>query len=274
MITHPELRVLPLRTPTLPPATHTNCYLLGERRLTLVDPATPWEEEQAALDEALDALLAEGAVVERVVLTHHHFDHVGAAMHVRERYQVPVLAHRLTQERLEGHVSVDGHLNEGEYVETDRGAWEVLHTPGHATGHLCLYRASESAVVVGDMVAGVGTIVLEPPEGELGAYLDSLQRLRALGASVLFPAHGPDLRDPEGVLSYYIDHRHRRTDQLREALADGAPLTPLALVERVYGDSIPRMVYPIAERQVRCHLSWLEARGEACQSGEGSWRPA
>lgn len=272
MIVHPELRVLPLRTPTLPPATHTNCYILGRQRLTLVDPATPWAEEQQALAEALEALIAEGARVERVVLTHHHPDHVGAAMFVRERFGAPILAHPLTQERLEGLVEVDGHLGEGDYVHTDAGDWEVLHTPGHARGHLCLYRAALGAVVAGDMIAGVGTIVLEPPEGELGAYLDSLARLRGLGPAVLFPAHGPDLRDPVGLLSWYIEHRHHRTQQLRDALARAGALRPSQLVEAVYGDTIPRAVYPIAARQVLCHLTWLQERGEVRPEADGAWR--
>lgn len=266
LVSHPELRVFPVRTPTLPPATHTNCYVLGAQALTIVDPASPWEEEQEALALALDTLCAGGARVERVLLTHHHGDHVGGAQALAARYGVPILAHARTAERLRGHVAVQQIVEEGEVLRTDHGAWVALHTPGHASGHLCLWDPAQRAVVAGDMVAGVGTIVLEPPEGVLAQYLDSLERLRALGAAVLFPAHGPDLRDPEAVLGHYIQHRHQRTAQVRAALGDGAA-SPEELVERVYGDTIPRFIYPVAAAQVRCHLAWLAERGEVRDEG-------
>ncbi|MCB9764171.1 MAG: MBL fold metallo-hydrolase [Alphaproteobacteria bacterium] len=262
MIEHPELRVVPVRTPTLPPATHTNAYVLGRRRLTIIDPASPWPDEQARLAEALQALVDEGAAVERILLTHHHVDHIGGVNALRARFDAPVVAHPRTVELLQRSIAVDETLVDGDRVETDVEAWVALHTPGHASGHLCLHQPGCGAIVAGDMVAGEGTIVLEPPEGDLAQYLAQLDRLRSLGPSVLFPAHGPALRDPARVLTEYIDHRHHRTAQLRAALAAHGPATPLALVPHIYGDTIPRFVHPLAARQVHCHLVWLADRGE------------
>lgn len=260
MILHPELRVLPLRTPTLPPATHTNCYLLGRGAVTVIDPASPWPEEQERLFEAL-----RYEPVERIFLTHHHQDHVGGAVDIARRLGVPIAAHRRTAALLEGQVPVQQHFDEGDVLATDNGRWTCWHTPGHASGHLCLVDLERRAVVAGDMVAGEGTIVLDPPEGELGKYLESLERLRALDPTVLFPAHGPDLRAATAVLDYYIAHRHLRTDSVRAALQALGEAEIPAIVEAVYGDTIPEMVKPVAARQVLCHLLWLRERGELRQ---------
>ncbi len=258
---------LPLRSPTLPPATHTNCYLLGGDRLTLVDPATPWDDERARLAAALDERLAAGAVVERVYLTHHHYDHVAAADWVRERYGVPVVAHARTRTLLEGQVVVDETLDEGDTLQCGAQRWRVLHTPGHATGHICLHLPETGDVIAGDMVAAEGTIVLDPPEGDLAAYLTNLQRLRDLAPTCLWPAHGPGITEADALLDYYITHRHQRTDQVRAALAQVGRGAPRDLVPIIYPDLHP-MIRPVAARQVLCHLQWLAGQGEVCKEGE------
>jgi len=257
---------LPLRTPTLPPATHTNCYLLGKTRLTVVEPASPWKEEQQALVEALDAW--DGSV-ERIFLTHHHVDHVGGVDALRAHFDCPVVAHPRTRLLLEGMIQVDEVLDEGETLTTDQGGWDVLHTPGHATGHLCLANRRTGDFVVGDMVAGEGTIVLDPPEGHLQDYLDSLQRLRDERPGTLHPAHGEAIPGADAKLLEYIEHRHMRSDQVRESMSRLGAVTPLDLVPGIYPD-LPRGFHPVAERQVLCHLQWLEGRGEA-RNIDGTW---
>src|SRR5215472_14046236 len=201
----PGLLVVPLRTPTLPPATHTNCVLAGQRELALIEPATPYEDEVARLDAILRELAAAGRRVVALLLTHHHQDHVAAAARLRARLGVPLLAHRETARRID--VAVDRELGDGEIAFGLR----ALFTPGHAPGHLCFLEPRTRTLVAGDMVAGEGTILISPlDEGDMGTYLDSLARLSALDLHALVPAHGPPTASPRALLEHYIRHRLMR----------------------------------------------------------------
>jgi ribonuclease/clavin/mitogillin len=254
------IRVVPVRTPTLPPATHTNVWILGDHHVTVIDPASPYPDEQDRLDTILEMYM-----VEKIVLTHHHADHVGGAEDLRKRTGARIAAHPLTAERVG--FTVDELLEDGDVFGTDAGVWRAIHTPGHATGHLCFYNAG-MGLVAGDMVAGIGTILLDPPEGNLALYLDSLSMLRDLKPERLLPAHGPHIEDAVGCLSHYIHHRHQRTEQITRALADSGPASAEDLVAAVYRDAIPKAFYPIAARQVLCHLQWLDTMGTVrCDDG-------
>ena len=127
--------------------------------------------------------------------------------------------------------------------------------------------AQSGALVAGDMVAGVGTIAIDPREGDLGEYIASLDAMRALQPSVLLPAHGPVLTRPEAVLSGYIAHRHGRTDQIRRALDELGAHTALALVSVIYPD-LPTSIAPLAAGQITTHLQWLFSQGLVKRTGE------
>jgi len=259
----------PVRTPTLPPATHTNVWCLGDEALTVVDPASPYEDQRIALFEALRSRIEGGSTVERIVLTHHHHDHVAGADDLRARLaeigqSTPIFAHAATA-RLVG-FEVDELLHDGDVLRAG-GSWEVRHTPGHAPGHVVLHEPETGVVVAGDLVAGISTIVIDPAEGSLAEYLASLERVDSWSPSVLLPAHGDAL--PPAVLAAYIAHRHTRTDQVRSALSGRSGAAPIELVPEIYPE-LPTSMHGFAAIQVRAHLLWLEDRGEVSVD-EGRW---
>ncbi len=246
--------VLAVRTPTVPPATHTNCYRLGR---AVIDPASPWPEEQ-------DRLATWAGKIDSILLTHHHADHVGGVAALVARTGAKVYTH--TDARLP--FPVDVRLEDGDTFDTGTGTLRCFHTPGHADGHLCFQEVETGDIVAGDLVAGMGTIVLVPPEGHLATYLASLERLLPI-AGTLLPAHGPPLPDGVGVLQHYIRHRHARTAQVEAALA-GGPRTPQAIAGAVYA-GIPGVDLGLATAQVRTHLQWLAERGRARVDTTDHW---
>ena len=249
----------PLKTPTLPPATHTNCYIIGGDELIVIDPASPYEEEQKELDILIDSLLAEGRKVREIFVTHHHHDHVAGVDHLRNRLGVPVAAHRLTADRLSNYLNIDRFVEDNELIHLpgDPG-WRVrvLHTPGHTRGHLCFYEEISGAILTGDLIAGVGTVVIDPPEGNMVQYYASLNRLLGLPRlSSLLPAHGPAIGSARDKIAEYIQHRNMRESKILEAVRGGAGTAP-EIVESAYTDVSPVM-YGLAERSTVAHLEKL-----------------
>lgn len=273
----PGITSFAVRTPTLPPATHTSCYVIGDRELVLVDPASPYEDEQQALDRQLDDWAAQGRVVVSIWLTHHHGDHVGDAQRLAERLGVPVAAHEATAERLDGRVRVDRTLRDGDVLAlagAPRCVLRAVFTPGHAPGHLCFLEEQSGALVAGDMVAGVGTILIEPSEGNMNDYLASLARMKTLAPRLLLPAHGPVITNPATRLDEYVTHRLWRERRVVDALERLGASTSAALVPVAYAD-VPRAIFPLAERSLIAHLVKLVEDGRAERTGDvWSLRPA
>lgn len=262
------VRVQPLRTPTLPPAAHTGCYLVGPSEgrgsLIVVDPASPYADEQGVLDALLDREAADGRPVEAIALTHHHGDHVGGAAHLSARLGVPVAAHAETARLLRGIVAVQRVLDDGDVI----GAARAVFTPGHAPGHLCFVVGE--AIIAGDMVAGVGTILIDPGEGDMTQYLASLEMMRVIGASRLLPAHGPVIADADGKLREYIAHRRMRESKVAAALKAAGRGKPRDLVPAAYADTPPAL-WALAERSLIAHLVKLERDGVARREDDDSW---
>jgi glyoxylase-like metal-dependent hydrolase (beta-lactamase superfamily II) len=266
----------PVRTPTLPPATHTNSYALGERDVLLVEPATPYDDERAEWLAWARGLASQGRELVGVFLTHHHADHVGGASFFKEALGLPTLAHARTAALLEDRaIGVDRTISDGEPIDLAGPTpqrWIALHTPGHASGHLCLHEASLGAVVVGDMVASVGTILVEPTDGDMIDYLAGLRRLEGLAAKVALPAHGDPIPDPSRLFRAYVAHRLLREAKVMKALEGAAEATIDALVPVAYADT-PEALWPIARMSLEAHLVKLERDGQARRDGD-RWRVA
>lgn len=266
--------LVPLRTPTLPPATHTNCLLLGEEDLWVVDPGSPYEDEQRVLEDTLAALASEGRVARGIVLTHEHHDHVGGAVRLAHKLKIPIAASEQTRSRLEelgAGVPVDRVLRDGEVFELGARRFRTLVLPGHTRGHTCLFDETSRAVVAGDLVAGVGTVIIDPPEGDMADYLDSLKRLIDLGPRTLYPAHGPVIPGGVARLKQYVAHRLDREAKVAAALsARGKAAEPGELVPAAYPDVAPAL-YGLAERSLLAHLLKLEKEGRARRDPSGKW---
>jgi glyoxylase-like metal-dependent hydrolase (beta-lactamase superfamily II)/8-oxo-dGTP pyrophosphatase MutT (NUDIX family) len=261
----PGVTMFPLLTHTLPPAATTNAYLLGNRECVLVDPGASSARELDGLEAALAAARDRlGRTVTAIWLTHHHSDHVGGVERLRFHLGVPVLAHAQTGERLAARgIKVDGELRDGERIVLG-GVGEnypvlVLHTPGHARGHLCFLEEEQRSLLCGDMVSGVSMIVVDPPEGDMDDYLGSLEKLAALRPKTLFPGHGPVIKNAEAKLREYIDHRLWRENRIFEAWSAGMR-RPADMLPTVY-DDVPKEAWPLAERQILAHLERLRRLG-------------
>jgi glyoxylase-like metal-dependent hydrolase (beta-lactamase superfamily II)/8-oxo-dGTP pyrophosphatase MutT (NUDIX family) len=253
------LIMVPLRTPTLPPATHTNCLLVGDDELWVVDPGSPWPEEQAVLRQTLDKLGEEGRKAVGVLLTHHHPDHTGGARVLG----LPIAATRQTASRLD--FPIDRTIEDGERFDIGPRGWRALHLPGHTRGHLCLIEEGSGAVVAGDLVAGVGTVIIDPPEGDMKDYLSSLDRLLAQGPGSIYPAHGPVVPGGAARLQEYRAHRLEREQRVLTSLREAkGPATPAELVPGAYPD-VKAELYPLAERSLIAHLNKLVREGRATE---------
>jgi ribonuclease/clavin/mitogillin len=271
----PGFICFPVRTKTLPPATHTNCYIVGSKEFVIIDPASPDEEEQAALASCIDDLLSEGRRVREIILTHLHPDHLGGVgplvKHLGGR--AGVAAHRLTAEALDGSIRVDRLIEDEELIELDgepRLRLRALHTPGHARGHLCFYEEQTGALITGDNIVGLGSVLINPPEGNMRDYLSSLERLRSLPhLTVLFGAHGPAIGNPRVKIEEYIAHRLEREANILAAVSEGAS-EPAEIVARVYTDVHPK-AHAMAERAVIAHLEKLEADNLIAKRSDGCY---
>jgi ribonuclease/clavin/mitogillin len=271
----PGIILYPVRTPTIPPATHTNCYVVGGGEFIVIDPASPYDEEQEALATFVDGLVRdEGRRFREIVLTHRHPDHIGGANHLRERFGVPVAAHRITADDIRDEVVVDRLVEDGERFELGGEpsvSLVALHTPGHARGHLCFFEERTGSLLSGDLVVGIGTVVIDPPEGNLADYMRSLERMRVLQPTAIFGAHGPVIGSGVRKIDEYIAHRLEREAKIVAAMETGAG-TPEAIVSVVYTD-VPEKLHVLAARSVLAHLEKLEGEGRVYRKvGSGEWR--
>jgi len=246
---HPNLHRILVPSPTLPPATTTNAWITAKTGGMVVDPAANTKGTQQTLIKHLAEFQPSA-----VFLTHHHHDHIGSAEILRKHFSIPIIAHKCTDELV--HFDVDWLIDDGHQFSNGGDTWTAIHTPGHAPGHLCLISKADRSLIAGDMVAGEGTILINPTEGSIREYLNSLDRIRTFTPSRLLPAHGSALNNADALLQEYISHRKKRLFQIWELLTE-TPQSTLELARHIYTD-LPRKYLGMAAIQVHCGLLFLE----------------
>jgi ribonuclease/clavin/mitogillin len=277
------MRYLPLRTPTLPPATHTNCALIGgDGQIFAVDPAAYDPSERQLLWAHLCELERRGERLSGVILTHLHHDHLGAADWLARKAGVAVMATARTRDDLAAGLGsgISAGGNQADHLPTvtqilsegDRlpGGWEVLETPGHAHGHLCLWQAASRCLVAGDMIASASTILIEPEQGDLISYLESLEKLAGLEPSIILASHGMPLARGGRALRALIAHRLMRETKVVDALERFGKGSLSELVALAYDDT-PAELWPLAQLSLHSHLIKLERQKRAVAHADGHW---
>ncbi|HET7313701.1 MBL fold metallo-hydrolase [Salinisphaera sp.] len=242
----------------------TNSYIVGRGPYAIVDPG---------VDDAphLDALIAacEGRPA-AICLTHRHPDHAGGAALIAERTGAPIRA--WPKPELAHHdrpVHVDRELADGEALPLGDLTLVARHTPGHAADHVAFEIAELGILLAGDALMSDATVVILPPDGDMGAYFATLARLDALGVRRIAPAHGRMLDDPAATIAEVLAHRRAREAQVAAALSSATPRTAGAIAEELYPQLHDRLK-TMAALQVQAHLRHLVDQGRALEA-DGGW---
>jgi glyoxylase-like metal-dependent hydrolase (beta-lactamase superfamily II)/8-oxo-dGTP pyrophosphatase MutT (NUDIX family) len=246
----------------------TNTYLIGGSdvdRWAVIDPGPP-------LAAHVDAIVAAApGPIDRIFVTHTHKDHSPAALALKERTGATVLGLApLYREWQDETFAADVTLHGGERIAIGPSTHlSVIHTPGHASNHLCYLLEEERTLFTGDHLMQSSTVVINPPDGDMAAYLASLRSLLALDLEWLAPGHGFLMASPRAAIEAVIAHRLKREARVAAALASLGPAPLDRVLAEVYADVPPRM-HPMALRSLTAHLLKLRAEGRAVESG-GRW---
>lgn len=257
----PLVRVVLAPNPSPYTLEGTNTYLVGERNPIVIDPG-PNDAGH------LERVLEEAGTPSVVIVTHRHPDHAEGAERFADMARASLAAYASSGSSV---CSTAAAIADGQRISADGVSLSAMYTPGHAHDHLSFMLEEEHAMFTGDHVLGRGTTVIAYPDGDLVAYLKSLDRARAARPRRLYPGHGPVVEDPDPVLAYYKEHRLEREQQVLNAI-DAGDVTVPEMVKRIYAD-YDVSLHAAAALSVMAHLHKLLDEGVLARDGE-RWQRA
>jgi glyoxylase-like metal-dependent hydrolase (beta-lactamase superfamily II) len=240
----------------------TNTYLVGTDELTVIDPGPDDESHMQAI------VAAAGVPIRWILCTHTHMDHAPGAARLKQLTGATVAAMAAPRTDHDFQLSVDRVLQDGDLLECGAVRIRALHTPGHASNHLCYLLVHNRMLFTGDHIMQGSTVVIWPPDGNMRAYINSLRNLLKVDLAVLAPGHGDLIERPRDELHRLIEHRLRREDKVRQAvLRSGGGATIEALLPSAY-DDVAKSLYRWAAMSLQAHLDKLVADGELRCDGD------
>jgi len=234
----------------------TNTYLVGREDLTLIDPGPN-------IKEHIDEIIRVGKnKIKRILVTHTHTDHSPAALPISKVLDVPMYGRLIDGESSwEDETFIpDVILNDADIIKTDEYTLEVIHTPGHASNHLCFLIKELNCLITGDHIMDGSTVVIGPPDGNMADYLESLNKLFKYKIDCLAPGHGNFMYEPKKVIESIIRHRLSREAKVLRRLEDVGDIDLESLTAIVY-DDVPEQLHPIAKFSLEAHLLKLLKEG-------------
>ena len=234
----------------------TNTYLLGKRAIAVIDPGP-------AMAQHVDKIIEKSmGSIQWILVTHTHPDHSPAVAALAAATGAAVLGMPAPAGRHQDRTFAASRvLGDGDVLETREFRLQAVHTPGHASNHLCYLHTQLNWLFTGDHIIDGSTVVIDPPDGNMRDYIASLRRCRALEVAALAPGHGELIRDPARAIDWIIEHRLLRESSVLAAMRAHPGLTTHELVPHVYKDIEPKL-YPLAERSLLAHVLKLRDEGQ------------
>ncbi len=235
----------------------TNTYLIGKDDITLIDPGPN-------ISQHIETILEEGRdKIKRILVTHTHKDHSPAAKIISKELNIPMLGRLVDREsEWEDETFIpDTVLSHGDLIETKEYSLETIHTPGHASNHLCFYLEKHKCLLTGDHIMDGSTVVIAPPDGNMTEYINSLKLLEDYDIDYFAPGHGNYMEEPSKTIQSIIRHRLSRESKVLRCIEKNEQSNLDELLPLVY-DDVSEMLHPIARMSLLAHIIKLEHDGK------------